>query len=90
MIYVKREDGRELLFVGDIAWVMRGIEAGKGRPRYISQFVVREDRDAVFAELMTLKGLREAEPGVLIVPGHDSATVDALIASGVMTAKFRI
>ena len=91
MIYVKREDGRELLFLGDIAWIMRSVETGKGRPRLISQVILdSEDRDAVFAQLAVLKALHAAEPNLLMVPGHDVATVQALIASGAMTAKFKL
>jgi glyoxylase-like metal-dependent hydrolase (beta-lactamase superfamily II) len=89
MIYVRRDDGRELLFVGDIGWSMRNIETGKGRPRLLSDFMLHEDRDAVFEELAMLKALHAAEPELLIVPGHDVAAVDALIASGAMTAEFK-
>jgi glyoxylase-like metal-dependent hydrolase (beta-lactamase superfamily II) len=89
MVYVKREDGRELLFIGDIGWSLRNVETGKGRPRLLSQFMLNEDRDAVFAELAMLKALHEAEPDLLIVPGHDVAAVDALIAGGAMSATFR-
>ena len=35
-----------------------------------------------------LKALHEAEPNLLIVPGHDVAAVDALVASGAMTTQF--
>lgn len=90
MIYVKREDGRELLFIGDIGWTERNVETGKGRPRILSQFMLNEDRDAVFAELAMLKALHEAEPDLLIVPGHDLAAVEALIASGAMQAGFSL
>jgi glyoxylase-like metal-dependent hydrolase (beta-lactamase superfamily II) len=90
MVYVKREDGKELLFIGDIAWSLRNVETGKGRPRLLSQFMLNEDRDAVFAELAMLKGLHEAEPNVLIVPGHDVAAVDGLIAAGAMSAQFKM
>ncbi len=38
--------------------------------------MLNEDRDAVFAELAMLKALHEAEPDLLIVPGHDVAAVD--------------
>ena len=90
MIYVKREDGREVLFTGDIGWLIRNIETGKGRPRALSQFMLNENRDAVFAQLATLKALHAAEPNLIMVPGHDSAAIDALIASGIMTAKFKL
>ena len=89
MVYVKREDGRELLFIGDIGWSLRNVETGKGRPRLLSEFMLHEDRDAVFAELAMLKALHEAEPDLLIVPGHDVAAVDALIASGALSKSFR-
>ena len=90
MVYVKREDGRELLFIGDVGWTDRNIDSGKGRPRLVSQFLLQEDRDAVFAELAMLKALREAEPALVIVPGHDVAAIDALIADGAMGAQFRM
>ncbi|MBI4921371.1 MAG: MBL fold metallo-hydrolase [Devosia nanyangense] len=89
MVFVKREDGRELLFIGDIGWTLRNVETGKGRPRLLAQFMLNEDRDAVFAELATLKALHAAEPDLLIVPGHDVAAIDALVASGAMAAQFR-
>ena len=89
LVYVKREDGRELLFVGDIGWRMRNIETGKGRPRLVSDLLLHEERDTVFEELAMLKALHEAEPDLLIVPGHDIAAVDALIASGAMIAGFK-
>ncbi|MEO6015536.1 MAG: MBL fold metallo-hydrolase [Devosia sp.] len=89
LVYVKRADGEELLFIGDIGWTIRNVETGKGRPRLLSQFMLNEDRDAVFAELATLKALHAAEPDLLIVPGHDVATVDALVAAGALTAQFR-
>jgi glyoxylase-like metal-dependent hydrolase (beta-lactamase superfamily II) len=90
MVYVKREDGRELLFIGDIGWSLRNVETGKGRPRLLSQFMLNEDRDAVFAELAMLKALHEAEADLLIVPGHDVAAVDTLVADGAMQKQFSL
>ncbi len=89
MVFVQREDGRELLFIGDIGWSLRNVETGKGRPRLLSDFMLHEDREAVFGELATLKALHVAEPDLIIVPGHDVAAVDALIAGGVMTSEFK-
>ena len=89
MVYVKREDGRELLFIGDIGWSHRNVETGKGRPRLLSDFMLHEDRDAVFSELAMLKALHEAEPDLVIVPGHDVAVIDSLVAAGVMEAGFK-
>lgn len=88
LVYVKRADGKELLFIGDIGWTMRNVETGKGRPRLLSQFMLNEDRDAVFAELAALKALHAAEPDLLIVPGHDVEAVNSLTAGGALTAQF--
>jgi glyoxylase-like metal-dependent hydrolase (beta-lactamase superfamily II) len=90
MVYVKRKDGHELLFIGDIAWLMRGVETGKGKPRYVSEVLLHEDRNAVFAELATLRALHGAEPNLMIVPGHDVAAVEALIAAGAMAQGFKL
>ena len=89
MVYVKRDDGRELLFIGDIGWSHRNVETGKGRPRLLSDFMLHEDRDAVFSELAMLQALHEAEPDLVIVPGHDVAVVDKLVAGGIMEAGFK-
>ena len=69
---------------------MRNIETGKGRARALSQFMLNEDRDAVFSELAALKARHAAEPNVLMVPGHDLAAVNALIGSGAITAQFKL
>lgn len=90
MVYVKAEDGREYLFIGDIGWLERNVETGRGRPRLLSQFMLNEDGDAVFAELAMLKALHEANPDLVIVPGHDLEAIEALIASGALKARFQL
>lgn len=90
MVYVKAESGREYLFIGDIGWLERNVETGKGRPRALSQFMLNEDRDAVFAELAMLKAVRAANPDLVIVPGHDLAAIDALRDSGALINKFAL
>lgn len=89
LVYVKRADGKELLFVGDIAWTTRNIDTAKGRPRLLSAFMLKEDRDAVFAELKTLQALHAAEPGLFMVPGHDVSAIESLVAAGAMAKGFR-
>ena len=89
MVYVAREDDKEMLFVGDIGWTMRNIDTGKGRPRLLSQFMLNEDRDAVFAQLAALHALHEAEPDLIIVPGHDLAAIEELVAAETIVQGFR-
>jgi len=88
LVYVRRADGRELLFIGDIGWSMRNVETGKGRPRLLSDLLLGEDRTAVFAELAALAALHEAVPDLRIVPGHDTAVIDALVADGTLLEGF--
>ncbi|PCJ69873.1 MAG: MBL fold metallo-hydrolase [Rhodobiaceae bacterium] len=89
MVFVELADGRELLFVGDVAWHMVNIEAGMGRPRFVSEFILEEDRDAVFAQLLALKQLHDGNPTVEIIAGHDGHLLKGLIAKGVVKRGFR-
>jgi glyoxylase-like metal-dependent hydrolase (beta-lactamase superfamily II) len=88
MVYVQTADGKEYLFVGDVAWHMRNIELERERPRFATQFIIQEDRTAVFGELVALHKLHEAEPGISIVPGHDGVAVQTLIDAGLVKAQF--
>lgn len=90
LVYVLLADGREYLFAGDIGWSFRNIEEVTGRPRAVSQFMLSEDRDAVFGQLAALEALHRAEPGIVIVPGHDGAYLDRLVSEGAMTAGFSL
>jgi glyoxylase-like metal-dependent hydrolase (beta-lactamase superfamily II) len=88
MVYVQTADGKEFLFLGDVAWHFRNIEVQRERPRFATQFIIQEDRKAVFGELVALHGLHEAEPRLNIVPGHDGVAVGRLIDAGLMAPKF--
>lgn len=90
MIYVQRADGREFLFTGDIGWSLRNIEELRPRARLVSQFMLGEDRDAVFAQLAGIRDLRAAEPDIVIVPGHDLALVDSYKSDGLMVDGFSV
>ncbi len=88
MVYVQTADGKEYLFIGDVAWHFRNIEVQRERPRFATQFIIKEDRAAVFGQLVALHRLHAAEPGINIVPGHDGEAVGRLIDAGLMKAKF--
>ncbi|MFZ2469081.1 MAG: MBL fold metallo-hydrolase [Parvibaculum sedimenti] len=88
MVYVQKADGTEVLFIGDVAWQFRNIDLVRERARLVTQFMLKEDREAVFAELTALKRLHEAEPKLNIVPGHDGVAVAALEKAGVIKAGF--
>jgi len=88
MVYVQKADGTEVLFIGDVAWKFKNIELVRERARLVTQFMLKEDREKVFAELAELHRLHKAEPAIHIVPGHDGEVVGALESAGVVKAGF--
>ena len=88
MVYVATADGKEFLFIGDVAWHFRNIETQRERARLVTWLFLSEDRTAVFGELAALGRLHDTEPKIRIVPGHDGAVIDALIADGSLRSKF--
>jgi glyoxylase-like metal-dependent hydrolase (beta-lactamase superfamily II) len=90
IVYVQRDDGAELLFMGDIGWTLRNVLTGRSRPRLMSDLLLGEERAAVFAQLEALGSLRESEPALALVPGHEAAAIDRLIADGVLIEGFQL
>lgn len=90
MIYVQLADLSEVLFIGDVAWHYRNIQTLRERARFVTQFFLREDRQAVFGQLAALKALSEAEPDIAIVPGHDGEILGALVEAGVLKEGFSV
>jgi len=88
MVYVRRADGRELLFLGDVSWRVRNIEHVRERPLFMT-LLIGEDRGAVMAQFQALHDVRLAEPGLAFVPGHDGPAVAALVAAGLLQPGFR-
>lgn len=88
MVYAKRADGREVLFLGDVSWRMRNIELIRERPLLLTA-LVGEDRASVLAQFRALHALRRTEPGVAIIPGHEGAVVQALARGGLLEPGFR-
>lgn len=88
MVYVQCADGRELLFLGDVAWHARNIQLLRERPLFMTA-LIRENRQQVLAEFSALHDLAQREPGVHQVPGHDGEVVAALSQAGLLRAGFQ-
>ena len=88
MVYVKKADGTEVVFIGDVAWHWRNIEVLRERARLVTWLLLQEDRKAVFGQLTVLHRLNETEPEVHIVPGHDGERIAALVGAGVLQPRF--
>ncbi len=89
MVYVQRADGTEYLFLGDVAWTLRNVDVVRERARLITQFFIREDRDAVMLELAELHRIHEAEPKLHMIPGHDAIVLAASLKDGLLIDKFK-
>jgi glyoxylase-like metal-dependent hydrolase (beta-lactamase superfamily II) len=87
MVFVKRADGQEILFLGDVAWQMRNIEKIRERPRFVT-WLADEDREAVIGEFVELHRLHTAEPNLNMIPGHDSAELTRCLKAGLLTKGF--
>jgi glyoxylase-like metal-dependent hydrolase (beta-lactamase superfamily II) len=89
IIYVRRADGREYLFIGDVAWHKRNIDLVRERARLVTWWFLREDRDAVLLQLAELNRLQREEPNLLIMPGHDPAVLASAIEAGHLSKEFK-
>ena len=87
MVYVRRADGAEFLFVGDVAWQMRNITAQREKARLV-KWIAGEDRGKVREELAGLHLLHAADPEIHMMPGHDAAAIDSFVKSGLFVRGF--
>ena len=87
MVYVRRADGAEFLFTGDVAWQMRNIEAAREKARLVV-FLAGEDRTKVREELAGLHDLHAADPEIHMMPGHDAAAIESFVKSGLLVKGF--
>ena len=89
MVFVKTAGGREYLFLGDVAWRFESVERLAARARLVSMFVLSEDRDAVLLQLAELKRLRDSNPDLVMVAGHDIDQMSRLLKSGAIAEGFK-
>lgn len=87
LIYVHRADGKELLFVGDIAWNQVSIDQQRMRPLAASLFLA-EQRQPVIDQLGALHQLQAEHPEVQIVIAHDGKGLERVVASGAVNEGF--
>lgn len=92
VIYARRRDGQEYLFTGDIVWAMSNIENLKSKPKFLEWVMddFKEDRPRVQQQIRDLHDLQVAEPDLIIVPSHDRAYLDGLVATGAIGDGFSL
>lgn len=89
LVFVQLADGKEYLFLGDVAWRFESVERVRTRARLVSWWFLGEDRDAVMTELAELKRVHEAEPNLIMVPGHDIDHMAKLASQNAFAGTFK-
>jgi len=86
MIYVKLQDGSELLLVGDVIWNRANIDRLKGRPLFAS-LILFEDWNMQRQQVRTLYDLALTEPVSLVI-SHDKDQLNRLVEMGLLHEGF--
>lgn len=89
LVYVRRSDGREYLFLGDTASMLDNVVTGRQRSRLVTRFMSGDDRPAVAAQLRAIGEIAGRNPELVLVPGHDGATIAELARRGLLRPGFR-
>ncbi|WP_425229646.1 MBL fold metallo-hydrolase [Sphingomonas sp.] len=92
MVYVRRADGREYLFMGDVASNADNVRLQRIRPRYTTTYLDghHDDRRAVMLETQALGRLATSDPALVLVPGHDAIAIHELVRRGLLHCGFRL
>lgn len=69
--------GQRYFFVGDTVWNHRGIDIPA--PKFsVASRIVDNDRAGTWAEVLKVRSLRDANPGLIVVPAHDAAVHEGI------------
>jgi glyoxylase-like metal-dependent hydrolase (beta-lactamase superfamily II) len=79
MIFVKLENGTELLLVGDAVWTTSAIEIGSQKPQAVSSRI-GEDVKLLASQIQWLRSMRHN--GLDVIVSHDALALNVLIEMG--------
>ena len=88
MIYVQRADGREYIFMGDVASSADNVRLVRIRSRLIMDVMNNEDRLPVFLQTKALHQLNLEHPDIVLVPGHDAIAIMNFERRGLLKPQF--
>ncbi len=71
LVFVRLQDGREFLLVGDVVWSSENLRLLRGRPHLIARFLLGEDEAAVADQIRALHDL-DPSGNLSILPSHDA------------------
>ncbi|MGL4436298.1 MAG: MBL fold metallo-hydrolase [Giesbergeria sp.] len=76
-LFVTVDSGRQYFFIGDVAWTVAALR--QGAPKFwVAGKLVDGDAQQTQASLDKVRALMQAEPGLVVIPAHDSVVQDAL------------
>jgi glyoxylase-like metal-dependent hydrolase (beta-lactamase superfamily II) len=87
MVYVRLASGHELVLAGDVAWHHSAIASQTLKPESSTKGFGGEDRAAIAQQL---RWLHELPPAITVIPAHDQALIDQLVARGVLRQGFQL
>lgn len=91
MVYVRRADGHEFLFMGDTASLLDNVRLLRPRSRYVMLTGGHEDdRSAIFRQTIAIRRLMDSAQRLTLVPGHDAAAIRSLEQQGLLASGFSI
>jgi len=87
LVFIRLQNGEEILLIGDIVWNMGAIDALKTRPILTQYMVFRpnfEDRAAIRKQVRALHDMMADNPDLTVLPAHDRAwLIDAAATDGI-------
>jgi glyoxylase-like metal-dependent hydrolase (beta-lactamase superfamily II) len=76
-LVVTTDSGSVYFFIGDVAWTQAALKQGK--PKFwVAGKLVDGDAQQTQSSLEKVQALMQAEPGLVVVPAHDSTVQDRL------------
>ena len=76
-LFVTADSGKVYFFIGDVAWTVAAMK--QSAPKFwVAGKLVDGDAHQTQTALEKVRSLMQAEPGLVVIPAHDSAVQDAL------------
>jgi glyoxylase-like metal-dependent hydrolase (beta-lactamase superfamily II) len=76
-LFVTADSGTVYFFIGDVAWTQAALKQGK--PKFwVAGKLVDGDAQQTQSCLEKVQALMQAEPGLVVIPAHDSTVQDRL------------
>ncbi|HNN17902.1 MAG TPA: MBL fold metallo-hydrolase [Giesbergeria sp.] len=76
-LFVTVDSGRQYFFIGDVAWTVAALRLGAAK-FWVAGKLVDGDAQQTQASLDKVRALMQAEPGLVVIPAHDSVVQDGL------------